>query len=136
MSYAKPVPQPGPEDQAFWDGTREHVLRLPHCEKCGHTWFPPYGRCPRCLARDPGWILASGRGEVFAFTVLERPYLRAFREEVPYHVALIILDEGPLIYGNVVDVPHGDVRVGMPVEVLFDEVTESVTLPRVRAVKT
>jgi uncharacterized OB-fold protein len=79
-----------------------------------------------------GWITASGRGEVFALTIFDRPYLRSFQAEVPYHVALVQLEEGPLIYGNVLDVGNDEVRVGMKVEVVFDDVTEKVTLPRFR----
>jgi uncharacterized OB-fold protein len=133
VSYDKPVPVPSTEDREFWDATRRHVLTLPHCQHCGHIWFPPFGGCPRCLHTDHGWVVASGRGEVFAFTVFERPYIKAFAGDVPYHVALIRLDEGPLIYGNLVDVPHLDVRVGMKVEVIFDNVTDTLTLPRFRS---
>jgi uncharacterized OB-fold protein len=131
VTYDKPVPVPDRDDEPFWQATRQHVLRLPHCDRCEHTWFPPYDRCPRCL-RPHGWITASGRGEVFAYTVFDRPYLRSFEPDVPYHVALVQLEEGPLIYGNVLDAALEEVAVGCKVEVVFDDVTGTITLPRFR----
>jgi uncharacterized OB-fold protein len=131
VSYDKPLPVPDADDAPFWEATRQHALRLPHCDSCGQTWFPPYQRCPRCL-QPHGWVTASGRGEVFAFTVFYRPYLKSFQGDVPYHVALIRLEEGPLIYGNVIDATNEEVRVGMKVAVVFDDVTGETTLPRFR----
>ncbi len=130
MPEAKPVPTPTDEDREFWRHARQHELVLPRCRQCGNVWFPPYQNCPECLGRDIDWKAASGRGEVFAFTIFHRPYLRAFAADVPYNVALIRLDEGPLIYGNVVD---GTIRVGLPVEVVFDDLDDQVSLPRFRS---
>jgi uncharacterized OB-fold protein len=111
-------------------GCAEVQQYVPKCRSCGHVWFPTYARCPACLGRDVEWIVASGHGEVFAFTVFHRPYVRSFADDVPYHVALVRLDEGPFIYGNVVE---GAVAVGLPVEVVFDDVADDVALPRFRA---
>jgi uncharacterized OB-fold protein len=121
---------PSAADRPFWDAARQHRLVLPRCADCGHTWFPPYPACPRCRSRAIGWEEASGRGTVFGAAVFERPYLRAF--PVPYHVALVELDEGPKLYGNVVDVADTDVVAGMRVEVVFDDVSDTITLPRFR----
>lgn len=134
MSYDKPHPEPTDADRPFWDATRQHRLVLPRCRACGNVWFPPYAICGRCQSRDREWIEASGRGTVFGAAVFHRPYLRAF--EVPYHVALVQLEEGPMMYGNVVDADHDDVVAGMPVEVVFDDVTDEITLPRFRRATT
>jgi uncharacterized protein len=134
MTYDKPVPEPGLEDGPFWEATRQHKLRLPHCQSCGHTWFPPYARCPRCLSPDRDWNDVSGRGEVFAFTIFDRPYLKSFQDEIPYHVALIHLQEGPMLYGNIVELGDDRIEVGLEVEVVFDDVTDGITLPRFRAI--
>jgi uncharacterized OB-fold protein len=133
MSYDKPVPKPGLEDGPFWEATRQRTLQLPHCRSCGHIWFPPYARCPRCLSADREWMTVSGRGEVFAFTIFDRPYLRSFRDEIPYHVALIRLQEGPMLYGDVVDLGDRPIAIGLEVQVVFDAVTDDITLPRFRA---
>jgi uncharacterized OB-fold protein len=129
MTDPKPVPVPTLEDAEFWRRARRHELVLPQCRACGHVWFPAYTRCPACLGRDIDWLVASGHGEVFAFTVFHRPYVRSFADDLPYNVALVQLDEGPLVYGNVVD---GDAAVGLHVEVVFDDLSEDIALPRFR----
>jgi uncharacterized OB-fold protein len=129
MAEPKPVPAPSDEDREFWHQAGLHQLVLPQCRRCGHVWFPPYANCPACFGRDIGWQPASGRGEVFAFTVFHRPYLGAFAEDIPYHVALVRLEEGPMMYGNVVG---GQVGVGLAVEVVFDDVAPGISLPRFR----
>ena len=128
MTSARPLPTPTDEDRPFWDAAREHRLALPRCRACDNTWFPPYGTCPRCGSRDRDWADASGRGTVFAAAVFERQYLRAFPP--PYHVALVQLEEGPMLYGTVVDVDHGDVVPGLAVEVEFEDVPDTISLPR------
>jgi len=130
MSVAsKPVPTPTDEDSEFWRRARNHELVLPRCQRCGNMWFPPFRNCPACLGRHIDWQPVSGRGEVFAYTVFHRPYLGAFAEDVPYHVALVRLEEGPMMYGDLVD---GEIRVGLPVEVVFDDVDDAISLPRFR----
>lgn len=130
MDYTKPLPVPTEEDGPFWAAAREHRLVLPRCRRCGHTWFPPYSRCDRCLSNDREWIEASGRGEVFGYTIFERSYLRAFNDVLPYNVVLVQLEEGPLLYSNLVDVDNDEIRAGLAVRVVFDNVTDDVTLPK------
>jgi uncharacterized OB-fold protein len=129
MAESKPLPTPTDEDREFWRRASQHRLVLPRCRQCGNVWFPPYAHCPACFSPDIDWQPASGRGEVFAFTVFHRAYLGGFAADVPYHVALIRLEEGPMLYGNVVG---GQIRVGLGVEVFFDDVAEGVSLPRFR----
>jgi uncharacterized protein len=131
MTDPKPVPTPTHEDREFWRRAGLHQLVLPRCRQCGNVWFPPYANCPACFGHDIEWQPASGRGEVFAFTVFHRPYLRAFAGDVPYHVALVRLEEGPLMYGNVAG---GRIYVGLGVEVVFDDVADGISLPRFRPV--
>jgi uncharacterized OB-fold protein len=74
----------------------------------------------------------SGRGEVFARVVYRRAFGAAFADAVPYVVALIQLDEGPRMLSDVVRSAPEDVSVGSRVEVVFDDVSEHVTVPRFR----
>jgi len=62
-----------------------------------------------------GWVESAGHGTVFSFAVYHRAYHPAFEPLLPYVVAVIELGEGPRLISNVVGVPPGDVRVGMPV---------------------
>jgi uncharacterized OB-fold protein len=116
-------------NRPFWDGCREGVLRLQRCEDCGHLRYPIAGYCPRCLSAQAVWEEVSGCGEVYSFVVFRHAYNDAWRDRVPYVVALVQLEEGPIVIGNVDDAEPEAVRVGMPVEVRFERVDDEVTVP-------
>jgi len=71
----------------------------------------------------------SGRGTVYASTVVHRPADESFAAEVPYVVALVDLEEGPRLMTRIVDCPAEDVRTGMPVAVRFLRVSDEAALP-------
>jgi len=87
------------------------------CEHCGAVIFPPRDVCPACNqpAKTPKTL--SGRGEVFSFSTLYNAP-EGFEAYVPYTVALIKLEEGPMITAQLTDVAPGEVRIGMPVEMV------------------
>ena len=130
--YAKPLPRPTAESAPFWEACRRHELALQCCTACGRFWFPPANRCAHCWSETWEWTPVSGRGRVFTFTVFQRAFHRAFVDEVPYAVAVVELEEGPRLMSNVVGCGPDEVSVGMPVTVVFDDVTPEVTLPRFR----
>jgi uncharacterized protein len=130
--YAKPLPHGTPDTQPFWDACRRHVLELQRCTACQQFWFPPSVRCPRCWGDAFEWQPVSGRGEVFTFTLMRRAYHPGFADELPYVVAVIALAEGPRLVSNLVGCDPELVKVGMPVEVVFEDVTPDVTLPKFR----
>ena len=74
----------------------------------------------------------SGRGTVFSYAVMHQVYHPGFAAEVPYAVVVVELAEGARLVSNLVDCPLRDVTIGMPVEVVFEEVTPEVTLPKFR----
>jgi hypothetical protein len=112
----------------FWAGTREHELRLQRCSACGSYRFPPQVLCRACLAEEHEWTATSGRGTVYSFIVQHRPATPAFAAEVPYVVAVVELEEGPLLLTNIVGCSPEAVEVGMPVEVEFADATDDITL--------
>ena len=128
---SKPRPRPAPESQPFWEAARAHRLLLPRCNACGKFWFPPSRRCPHCLSSDFVWAETSGRGRIYSFVVFHRAYHPAWEGKVPYTVALIELDEGPVMLSNVigVDVDDAKLAVGLPVAVAFEAVDESLAIP-------
>jgi uncharacterized OB-fold protein len=109
-------PVPDAVTQPFWDGVAEGVLRLQRCAACGRHVFYPRAVCPFCMGSGLVWEEASGLGAVHSFTVVHRAPAE-YRDDVPYVVALIDLDEGVRMMARLVDVAPGDVRVGLPVEV-------------------
>lgn len=129
-AYAKPLPRPAAESQPFWDGAREHKLMIQKCADCGKFWFPPSVHCVHCLSRNFSWEEVSGKGKVFSFVVFERLYHKGWEGEVPYAVAVIELDEGPRLLSGITGIAPHDVRCDMAVKVVFDDVTDEVTLPK------
>ena len=130
--YTKPLPVPSAESGPFWEGCRRHELLLQRCAGCRSFWFPPSVLCPECLGTDWRWVPAGGRGRIHSFVVFHRVYHPGFAGEVPYVVAVVELEEGPRLTSNVVGCEARAVRSGMPVEVVFEDVTEAVTLPKFR----
>lgn len=130
---AKPVPVPDADSAPFWQGCREHRLLLERCADCGSIRFPPSGMCPRCRSRGVQWTASSGRGTVFSWIVVHHPVPKdLYAAEVPYVVALVELEEGVRMPSNIVQCDPQSITAGMPVEVVFDDVSDSLTLPRFR----
>jgi len=125
-----PIPIPSPETEPFWAAARKEILVIPRCDECGSTWFPPSEACPSCGAARYSWITASGRGKIFSFVVFHRVYHRAFKDKVPYVVAVIELEEGPRLISNVVGIAPEQVRCDMAVRVVFDPRRDGVKVPQ------
>ena len=130
MTYSKPVPSVDSDTKPFWDGTKAHELRLPSCKACNELFFPPQALCPHCLSGDLNWVKASGKGEIYSMTIIHQNGSPGFRDELPYVLAYITLEEGVQMMSNVIGSEPYDVKVGMPVEVVFDDITEEMTLPK------
>ena len=135
MPYEKPVPAITREDRPFWDAAREHRLVLPRCNYCGHTWFPPYMSCPACLSLDLEYVDASGRGTVWGYTIMRHPYIESFAPELPYNVVLVQLEEGPMVYSNLIDIAEDDIEPDLAVEAVFEDVSDDLTLVKFRPTK-
>jgi uncharacterized OB-fold protein len=126
----KLVPGMSPLTQPYWDGARQHQLLIQRCRACEHVWHPPLPRCPRCHSVDVAWTPVSGTGRVYTYTVVYHATHAAMVDRVPYIAALIELDEGPRVLTNLRNCSEEQVQVGMPVKVLFEELTPEITLPQ------
>lgn len=134
-TYQKPLPHIDEVSRPFWEAAKRHELVLQKCQECGHYRYPPGNICPHCLSDRLAWVKASGRGTVHTWTVFHRAYHPAFTQDVPYTVVAIELEEGPRLPSNLVDCKIEDIRVGLPVEVVFEDVTAELTLPKFRPTK-
>lgn len=130
--YTKPLPVVTAENQPFWDACKRHELRLQRCEDCGKVRYPIFKTCDNCLSGHFVWEKVSGSGKVFSWVVFHRPYYPSFAEDVPYNVAMVELEEGPRLLANLVGVKNEDIYIGMPVEAVFEDVTEEVTIFKFR----
>ena len=132
--YSKQLPEITPTNKPFWDAAKRHELTACRCLNCG-TYYSQVTDCLACDSPRMEWVKVSGKGEVYTFGIYHQLYQPAWQEDIPYNVSWIKLDEGPLLMSNIVDCKNEDIVVGMPVEVLFDDVTEEVTLPKFRPVR-
>lgn len=126
-------------DRSFWEGVRNREFNIQKCEECDSLRWPPGDVCPYCWSEDYWWFELSGRGEVNTWVVFHRAYWSDIKEALPYNVAEIELkestEENPLRYiSNVTEVKNEDIYCGMPVEVVYEDVTEEVTLPKFKPV--
>ncbi|MGQ0700193.1 MAG: Zn-ribbon domain-containing OB-fold protein [Panacagrimonas sp.] len=126
----KPLPQVDPESQPYWNAAREGRLLIKRCADCGKAHHYPRELCPHCHSDRVTWEQASGKGTVYTYTVARRPAGPAFKADTPYVVALVELAEGPRMMTNLVSVDLERVRIGLPVQVRFEAISDEISLPK------
>lgn len=131
--YDKPLPRPDDVANApHWAAARRGELQFQCCAACGRFRFPAAPICPDCRSRLTGWKTAPGRGVVESYCRFHKAYWPGFETELPYLVVQVRLDCGVRMYSNFIPPAPDAVRIGMPVEAVFDAVTPEVTLVRFR----
>lgn len=130
---ARPTPRPRLTGLTgeFYGWLRRHELRFQRCLGCGRYRHVPRELCSGCGSDAWEWAPSSGRGQVFTWTTTYRALHPAF-VDVPFTQVVVELEEGPRMLSTVEDVSDADLRIGMPVEVFFDDVDEELTLARFR----
>jgi len=136
--YKKPLPTPSHVSRPFWDAAKEHRLTYQRCTACGTRVFYPRDVCPGPECFGVGtleWVESSGKGWVYASSISYQPAHPAFADDVPYVLAIIELDEGVRMHSNVVGIDPKEVKIGMRVEVAWDDVTPEISLPKFRPIQ-
>jgi uncharacterized OB-fold protein len=133
-TYTKPIPARTPELEPFFAAARRRQLVVQRCRECGVYRFPAREICSDCLSNAAEWVPVSGKGEVFSYNIMHQVYHPGFAAEVPYAVVVIKLREGAKMISNLVGVAPHDIAIGMPVEVVFEDITEEITLPKFKPV--
>jgi uncharacterized OB-fold protein len=128
----RPVPYPDEVSEPFWKACSRHELVIQRCASCRAFRFPPQPMCPKCRSMESSWEPASGRGRVWSWVVAHPPVLPSFADRVPFNVAVIELEEGVRMIGNLPEIDNEDIRQDLPVEVTFEDVEEGVSLPQWR----
>ena len=137
------LPWPDVDGEPFWQYARQGELRVQTCANCGQRRFPPRPACPECHSFDSDWRRTSGRGRIWSFVVAHPPLLPAYAKDAPYPVAVVELDDDPSIrlVGTLTPsarrpdaplnaVPVNRLRIGAPVQVVFQTLTPGVVVPR------
>jgi uncharacterized OB-fold protein len=130
--YAKPLPHIDEENRPWWEALKRHELYIQKCRDCGDLRYYPRALCTNCLSSRTEWLRTSGHGKVYTFTATYQNQAAGFRESLPYIMAYVELDEGLKMLTNLVECRPEQVKIGMPVEVVYEDVTPEVTLAKFR----
>jgi uncharacterized OB-fold protein len=128
----KPIPLPDEVSAPYWQAAAQHTLKVQYCDRCRRYVHPPEPYCPRCQHAGLRFEQVSGEGSVYSYTIVRDNATRGFEDVGPYVVALVELKEQPrlTLVANIVGVAIGEVRVGMPVQVTWEEIGEGFVLPQ------
>lgn len=115
-----------------WEAAREGRLAIQHCDDCGQWVHYPSAICDRCLSTSLSWQDVSGQGTVESFSTVYRGFAPEFEQDLPYTVALVQLDEGLNLLTWLVGVEPDAADIGMRVEVVFERISDEISLHRFR----
>ena len=123
----RPLPTPIPRTQPFWDGLREHKVKIQYSPSSGEWVFYPRSHAPLTLEDDLEWREISGEGTLYTYTIARRPTAPDFAGEEPQIIAVVELDEGPRLTSTLVNVEEDTIKVGMRVRPYFDDLPGTET---------
>jgi uncharacterized protein len=132
IELGKPRPHPTPASRPFWDALRAERIDLQRCDERGQWVHYPRVRCSRCLSPWLSWHTVAGLGVVYTFSVARQATAPPFEDEVPQIITVVELPEGVRLSTTLVEVDPAAVRIGLPVEPVFDHGADGITLLRYR----
>ena len=130
----KALPELHPETETFFKAGLRSELVIKRCSDCHRFHHYPRAVCPHCLSDRTVWIRATGKGTVYSFNVIRQNPSPGWRDEVPYVIAYVDLEEGVRMLTNIVECKPEDVYVGMPVEATWERV-EDVAITKFRPLR-
>lgn len=119
---ALPHPEANPETNPYWEAAKKGVLLLKRCIACGRAHHYPRALCPFCFSDRLEWQAASGKGTIYSFSVMKR-------SPVPYAIAYVTLEEGPIMLTNIVDCDFAELRIGARVHLVCKLTEGGASLP-------
>lgn len=134
-AHVKPQPVPDADSEVYWRGIQQGKLLLQHCLSCGHVQLYQQAICRECASERLEHRAASGRGKVHSFSVVHRAPGPAFRQDTPYAVLLVELEEGPRMISAFTGDNPASVTFDMAVELVCESAGGSMALPRFRAAR-
>jgi uncharacterized protein len=130
MAYNKPVPSVDPDSAPYWEGAKQGKLMIQRCKATGQAFLYSRQLVPGVVESEVEWVEASGKGTIYSFTVARRPAGQAFADDCPYVIVSVDLAEGARVMSNLVTDDPDSVAIGQAVEVVFDKVSEDLTIPK------
>jgi uncharacterized OB-fold protein len=138
MARAAPIAMvslsPNTWTEPFWVAAGQHQLVVQRCLACGTVRHPPGPFCPRCRTQDSEWMELSGRATLYSFTVIRHALIPQLRDSLPMVIAVVEPEGAPSarLVANLVEVAVGDVVIGMPLEVVWEDAGDGVAVYRFR----
>jgi len=136
MEYIPGIPLLRPhvdlDNQGFWEAVKQHKLAFQKCKDCGLLVHRPRPMCPRCNSMEREWVPSTGKGVVYSWGNFVYANAAYPGIKVPYTVVVVEMAEGVRIISNLYDVKPEEVYIGMPVEVVVDDIADDLTLPMFR----
>jgi len=130
--YLRPLPRKEPFNLPMWEALARHEFVVPKCNQCGDWNWIPYPACRTCLSQDLTWTPVSGNGTLMTFSIVHRGPPTFGKD--PYVVGMLELAERPrslVVLGNVIDVPHDELHIGMPLKIVYEDIPgEDITMWR------
>lgn len=112
----------------FWQSCQSGKFLLHRCNICDqHYW--PATRCVTHGNTAMHWVESSGRGQLYTYTVMHRVLSPAFKDQAPYVVGVVQLDEGPFFHSNVVNYDQKKIHVGMRLQVVMTNHASGFSIP-------
>lgn len=113
----RPRPPIDDDNRFFWEGCRQHELRVQTCSRCATAYFPPTPRCSACGSFEMRWVVSEGDATLYSWAGVHHPPVPGFR--YPLLVGLVELEEGVRLVADLVAMEHADLRIGMPLELCW-----------------
>lgn len=116
-------------NRPFWEGCAQGKLLLQRGKTSRQLRYPAALVCPFTLDPEYEWEEMSGRGKIFTYVVFDRVYHKSWEGRTPYTVALVELDEGPMMLTNIVGLDRNELEIGRAVQVDFEPLADGIAKP-------
>ncbi|HEY7416451.1 MAG TPA: Zn-ribbon domain-containing OB-fold protein, partial [Ktedonobacteraceae bacterium] len=117
--FPGPMLQHDSDSRPYWEGLNQGELRIQRCNACSRAVFYPRAICPHCFSDQLSWMVATGKGTIYSYTVAHQAFGR-FAETTPFVVAIVELEEGARMMTRIIDSPREHIAIGKAVQVTFE----------------
>jgi uncharacterized OB-fold protein len=127
-----PPPLADNDTWPWFEAANQHRLVIQRCGECDRLRHPPGPICPECHSANCEWLEVSGRGEIYTFTIVHRAVVP--EQELPFVIAVVTLEgaRGIRMISNVVDANLDELKIGDAVELVWEDMSPNLALPRFR----
>jgi len=134
MDYQKPVPLKNQDNSPYWDAADRHELSLQRCDCCDAYAHPPGPSCAKCGSVEMSWVNIGKdvKAKIYSYVISNRPFLPGFQDDLPLIIAQAELEQVPevKIMCNVLHCKPEDIKIGMPVQMIWEDITVDRALPQ------